>query len=484
MRFGAQPDTARFMGLARAGETMEPDRPMFPMRARIPVSSRLGHVWLCCLLVAATACSGGSGGGAPDAAPPDTPSCVPGCTGDAVRICAPIETSTPCPLGCDEGALVCRELVPSNGADRSQLEGVTADLHIPTGRLYRLDTETGSILDDRMVDADIEVRAGGAGVLNGIGFYTLPDGVAVLAVKSFVMEADTGLLVDGPNALVILSEGDVDLQGQINASAVGNGSSIGGPGGGAGALPGVSPAEGCAPGGDGSGINGVGDETGGGGGGLGSDGAPGGVGSDGAGPGAGGESSNPECPGSDLVPLRGGSGGGGGSFGVSAGAGGGGGGGIQISSFTRISLLGTPGQFVDGILANGGGGGPGDSTQGAGGGGSGGGILLEAPVMEVTAVILAANGGGGGGADDSTLSSAGEDGRFDSTQAEGGTGQRPGGRGGALNGGATIGTGGADGTGGGGGGVGIIRFNVPMAELKIAGATISPAFQRGDPVSQ
>jgi hypothetical protein len=467
---------------------MEPDPPMFPTRDRNPVSPRLGRAWLCCWLVAASACADGSGGG-PDAAPTsDGGGCTPGCADNAVRTCVPVETSTPCPLGCDDGAPACRELVPSNGADRAQLTGVTADLRIPSGGTYLLDTDSGQIID---LDSDTDVREGGEGVVGGIGFYALDNEISVLAVQSLTLEADAFLLANGFNALVVLSAGDVVIQGEISVSAVNlnrdgkQATQISGPGGGNGASPGVAAAEGCAPGADGKGVDGVGDETGGGGGGLGSSGAPGGVGADGTQAGAGGEASSSECPGSDLVPLRGGSGGGAGGIDTGAGgAGGGGGGAIQISSFTRIQVVGSPGQFVDGILANGGGGGAGDTTVGGGGGGSGGAILLEAPEMEVKFVILAANGGGGGGSDDGTGAEAGEDGRFDMTQAQGGGGQRPGGRGAALNGGATIGSSGADGTGGGGGGVGIIRFNVPMDFLEVEAATISPMYTRDEPQSR
>ena len=466
---------------------MEPDTPMFPTRDRIPVWPGLGRVWLCCWLVAVSACAGGSSGPA-DAAPPlDSESCTPGCAGDAVRTCFPVETSTPCPLGCDVGAPACRELVPSNGADRAQLTGVTAALRVPTGATYLLDTDTGEIID---LDNDEQVREDGEGVVDGIGFYALDNEIGVLAVDSFTVEADGFLLANGFNALIVLSGRDVSIQGEISVSAFNlnrngkNATRISGPGGGSGAVPGVVAAEGCAPGADGNGVDGPGDETGGGGSGLGSSGAPGGLGADGTEPGAGGLAGSAACPGSSLVPLRGGSGGGAGGIDINeagAGSGGGGGGAIQITSFTRILVIGSPGQFVDGILANGGGGGAGDGTVGGGGGGSGGSILLEAPEMAVKFVILAANGGGGGGSDDATGAGAGQDGRFDSTQAEGGGGQRPGGRGAALNGGATIGTAGADGTGGGGGGVGIIRFNVPEPFFEVEAATISPMYTRGDP---
>jgi hypothetical protein len=492
----------RRMGLAQAGETMEPDPPMFPIRDRLPVWLRLGRAWLCCWLVAVSACADGSGGGK-DAGPgSDGGGCTPGCTGDAVRTCVPVEISTPCPLGCDQGASVCRVLVPSNGADRAQLEGVTADLRIPVGLDLVIDTTTGEIAENAAEDPAI-VREAGEGVdATGIGFYDLGDGIAVLAVRSFTIEADAGLIGFGANALIILSEQDVTIEGQINFSAFsfdGDGklsTLLPGPGGGIGAIAGQAEAEGCAPGTNGGGVAGTSDRTGGGGGGLGSDGAPGGVGGDGTEPGEGGDAQSADCPGSDLVPLRGGSGGAAGGVGVPAGDGGGGGGAIQVSSFTRIQLFGAPSTVIDGILVNGGGGGAGDSGNGGGGGGSGGSILLEAPQITVKSMILAANGGGGGGSDPGTAAFVGENGRAEDKPAAGGAGAREGGRGASLLSGSGIGGAGADGTGGGGGGVGIIRFNVSSGLCEIDGSfvdclqvdsetiSISPAFERGEPESR
>jgi hypothetical protein len=392
----------------------------------------------------------------------------------------------PCALGCNIGASECREIVPSNGATREQLEGVTAELRAPTSGTLVIDTESGEIINagDRSV-----VRAAGEGVNDGIFFDNLDNGIAVFGVDTLSIDRDGALVADGLNALLVLSRGDVKIEGRIIMSACCQVDDLSvkvdpddspGPGGSFGAVAGMFPAEGCAPGKDGTSPAAGGDETGGGGGGLGSDGAPGGIGSLGTEPGAGGDVPNDTCPGPSLVPLKGGSGGGAGA-GASGGAGGAGGGAIQITSFTRIIMSGLPTSFVQGILASGGGGGPGDDTSGGGGGGSGGAILLEAPSLEIGYMVLTANGGGGGGSGDATEARAGQLGRSDGVQAAGGLGARAGGRGGALNGGSTIGAGGEDGTGGGGGGVGIIRFNVPSANLKVENSNISPAHTRGDP---
>lgn len=449
----------------------------------------LMSAWCCCWLAGATiACAGGAGDSAPDAAPGiDAEVCVPGCNsaGDGVRTCAPIEFVTPCALGCTPGAAACRDLVPSNGAARAQLADVSAELRIPAGRVAGMDTDTGEIVD--LGDSAV-LRGPGEGVVDGMGFYVLESGISVLAVQSLTIERDAFLNAVGDNAIILLSAEEVTIEGAIDLSAFcGQGlpAACAGPGGGDGALPGTSPARGCAPGGDGNGAEGEGNETGAGGGGLGGDGAPGGVGGDGTAPGAGG-SVRDACPGPSLVPLAGGSGGGGGGEGdidALGGIGGGGGGAVQITSFTRIAVLGTPGQFIKGILSNGGGGTAGIAGAGGGGGGAGGGILLEAPEIDIKFVVLTANGGGGGGGGVAGEATDGEDGLFDSTRAAGGNGAHRGGFGGSLEGSPTIGQGGGDATGGGGGGVGIIRFNVPESGLVIEGSTISPAHTRGDPIT-
>ena len=433
----------------------------------------------------------GDGGSLPDAAL----ACMPGCMDDGtLRTCAPAEELTACPLGCDEQELVCLGLVPSNGATVGQLDGATAGLTVPasTGIDDRagIDTDTG-----RIVAGGVEVRAAGEGVVDGIGFYPLPDSnIAVLAMTALVVEPDGYLFAVGSRALVILSAGDVRIQGVVDVSASPcpgeEAARCAGPGGGDGALDLTEQAGGCAPGKNGDGLDGVGDETGGGGGGMGRDGGAGGLGGDGTAPGAGGNINDSNCPRTALVPLEGGSGGGAGGIDGLGGLGGGGGGAIQITSLTRIVVQGQAGAVeATGIRASGGGGGPGRNSTGGGGGGSGGAILLEAPAIELRAAVLAANGGGGGGGGEDVvggdLVTAGEDGRFGAEQARGGVGLFGGGVGGSFAGPAGIGAGGGDATGGGGGGVGRIRLNVPEATLVIDDdAVIGSIHSRGNPLTE
>jgi hypothetical protein len=415
-----------------------------------------------------------------DTNPPDAPpDCNNECVSDGALLCDADGNVVECPLGCDDtgGEPRCRDIVPSNGASDTHLMDVTAGLTIRNGETGTIGTDTGAVTVNGIV-----VRPLGPGVVANMGHYQLSASLSVLAVSSLLVESGGTLRIDGARALIILSSGDVTIDGLVDISG---GCPTGtpecpGPGGGGGATSALG-AGGCAPGVNGFG--GSGSETGGGGGGLGAPGAPGGDGLNRTG-GAGGAIDG--CPEPALEGLRGGSGGGlGGESGVT-GSGGGGGGALQITSKTRIVFM-----AGGAIWAGGGGGGPGivATNTGGGGGGSGGAILLEAPIVKAAGAILTANGGGGGGGGD-VGAMAGEKGTRTTAQAAGGAGGLNGGNdyrggpGGALAGAAGQGNGGGDGTGGGGGGVGIIRINAPAAFLDLANAIISPEHTRGDPASQ
>ena len=443
----------------------------------------------------AGACSlddSGNPGAPVDAATPEAPAvetpdagvaCVPGCEGDSVRTCEPGETLTPCLFGCNPAGPACRTIAPSNGADAAHLQDVTASVVIPAGTQGLFDTDTGTI----MVNG-ASVRDDSAGVSAGIGFYRLSETISVFAVQALAVEPGGILRATGGRPLLILSAGDARIEGVVDVSggcADGTARHCGGPGGGDGSTTDDDPAEGCAPGGNGTGgiLDGFSnpDETGGGGGGMGTDGARGGTGGDRNG-GAAGVVTGSDCPGPALEPLRGGSGGGAGGLDDNGGDGGGGGGAVQITSFTRIIIAGRSGAAPSGILAAGAGGRGGQSNDGGGGGGAGGAILLEAPAIELNMAVLAAGGGGGGGGGDKPNTNRGENGPFGEGQAlGGGSGNSRGGLGASRLGPAAAGAGGGDNTGGGGGGVGIIRFSVPAADLVIENTVISPAPTQGNP---
>ncbi|WP_428265304.1 hypothetical protein [Haliangium sp.] len=416
--------------------------------------------------------------GVPDAfmRPPDAAVCMPGCEGDMLRLCDPDEVLTPCALGCNAEGPACFELVPQNGANQGHLNDVDADLVIPAGVLGHIDTDTGEILVNSAI-----VRRDGLGVVNGIGYYGLPDDIAVLSVNSLSVAGGARLRLTGTRALIILSADAVFIAGVIDVAAGCDGDGrahCAGPGGGNGSTNNGTQAQGCAPGGNGGGGLVLTDETGGGGGGFGSDGAPGGDGGD-RGGGIAGLVNGSGCVGPELVPLSGGSGGGAGGLDSDGGDGGGGGGAVQITSFTSITMAGAPGEC--GVDAGGAGGRGGESDDGGGGGGSGGAILLEAPIINLDAAILAANGGGGGGGGGNAEGNRAEDGVFGARQAQGGGN---GGAGASSAGPAVAGTSGGDNTGGGGGGTGYIRLVVPETALTIDNAVVSPAFLRDDLILQ
>jgi hypothetical protein len=261
-------------------------------------------------------------------------------------------------------------------------------------------TATGLIYDEQHSET---IRPAGANsVQNGIGFYTVTQGVhqptlGVFVFSNLEIASNVTVRAQGTNALVILSLNDVVLNGVLDGGAQGQAS---GPGGFAGGDPYNG---GTGPGG---GLPGEAEQSqctylcasGGGGGSYGGTGGSGGAVNCGAvdlPSGVGGSSYGNQT----LVPLVGGSGGAGGMSITShqdanPGAGGGGGGAVQISARSSLTI-GPDG----GITVPGGGGGP--TTSGSGsGGGAGGAILLESPTIDIqSGAFVAANGGGGGGGD-------------------------------------------------------------------------------------
>jgi hypothetical protein len=421
--------------------------------------------------------------GPADAATSDGETCAPGCVDDRLQVCEPTPSLEPCTLGCTPGALACRTLVPSNGASvTTHLVGVADGLDVPAGQDGLVDTDTGAI-----DIGGVERRSGGEGVDRGIGFYVLSDRVAVLGVSSMAIGFGATLRLRGGRALIVLSQGDAIIEGvlEVSAGCASGGVTCAGPGGGNGTSDDRVGASGCAPGGNGDGATGLKPETGGGGGGFASAGAAGGT-ADGNNPGGNAGVPPGTCAGPELEPLMGGSGGGAGGVDDCGGDGGGGGGAVQITSLTRIAVLGNAlSGLTVGVRASGAGGRGGENSDGGGGGGAGGGILLESLRIELDHAVLAANGGGGGGGGSSPDGNRGADGPFGNAQAAGGGGGLGGGAGASALGAATAGAGGGDDTGGGGGGVGVLRLNVPVVGL-ITGpeVIVSPMATRGDPGSE
>jgi hypothetical protein len=276
--------------------------------------------------------------------------------------------------------------------------------------------------------------------------------VSFVVVASLTLAAGAVVRVTGPVPLVLVSLGDITLNGSIDAHSADLNLGAGG-----------------AAGAD---SNAVGNGTGGGS--AGSSTAPiGGSGGSFCGLGGHGGGATPSGTPAmsygnpDIRPLAGGSAGGGGS--VGSGAGGGAleivaGGTLSLSAGSSINAGGEGGPFA-GLAAD----------QNAGGGGSGGAILLEATTVSM-AGTLAANGGGGGG---DYTSADGADATASAMAAAGGAGGTSGAAGGNGSAGSTAsGSAGMAGaslnSGGGGGGAGWIRINTASGMAAITG-TLSPA---------
>jgi hypothetical protein len=429
--------------------------------------------------------------GVPDGGPDSSTPCVTEClSANELHDCE-AGNDVPCPAGClDTPEPHCATVIVSNDPDaQTHLVGVpaTADLVVTAGspisaevEKWDIWTDTGEIVDGTM-DPAVTVREPGVGVddaggqtSSGIAYYQTPT-IGIFVVDSMTIQDGALLYAYGGRALLILSRGDVDVHGLIDAAAgvCSDGTtqfeSCPGPGGGEGGF-GNAAAVGCsmdAAGGPGQAVaGGAANESGGGGGALveGADGEAGGDTVPGAPDDGGraGTAASPPCPDETGIPLVGGSGGGVGGFG---GAGGGGGGAIQITSFTQIHFVTQTAGTPVGIHVGGNGGAGGGAENGGGGGGSGGLILVEAPDVRLDLGALVAANGGGGGSGNAT--SAGQSGGFDTISAIGGLMGRAGGSGGSRAAGPTAGIGPGDGTGGGGGAAGLVRINATT----IVGAT-------------
>jgi hypothetical protein len=352
---------------------------------------------------------------------------------------------TTCLLGCPSGSTTCRKHTPSNvGAVASLTPCAPATSAITS----TINTTTCTLSSCQ-------------------GLLIAAGKLCAIRVASLTIPAGATLRAEGDSGLVILSDGDVIIDGTLDGAGQGTQP---GAGGGAGGVPtgATSPSAGKCPGGLAT-CNGQGklcsgctsDDCGGGGGGYGAAGGDGGLDGSGAScstlPKGGMPYGNAE-----LVPLLAGSGGASGSN-TSTGdpapaAGGGGGGAIQVSAQGVIR--------IDGVINAGGAGGiagvsGGGCGNGGGGGGSGGAVLLEAPQILGSGWVTVNGGGGGGGAYGSNAK-PGEPGHSDDKAAKGGAGSGGAGAGGA-GGTSTLppvkGTSAAEAGGGGGGSAGRIRLN-------------------------
>jgi hypothetical protein len=336
-----------------------------------------------------------------------------------------------------------RDFTPSNLPDDLDLE-VEGDL-ILNGETCaseaRINTDTGEI--NCYDPGQVEFKG-----YRAFQIVKQADGseVGVFSGKNIVLENTVRVIVEGQRPLVLLTPGNVQLGGRLQAVAdevyaergnAGGFSSVKGeqvkgqgPGGGGGTSPEAGGGSYCGKGGKGGSATGA----------------------------AGGVVYGAE----ELVPLLGGSSGGNGALGGSGGAGGGA---IQIVAGGKLAISAT------GVIHVGGAGG----GWNGGGGGSGGAILLEASELDI-AGTLAANGGGGGEGD-GVAGKSGLNASPDAIAAPGGaTGTAEltddGGSGSAA--GDVDGSSGSSVSGGGGGGAGRIRLNSKSGKAKLSGE-LSPA---------
>lgn len=285
--------------------------------------------------------------------------------------------------------------------------------------------------------------------------FTQPDAsrVGMYVVKSFRVEANAILEVEGKLPIVIVALDKMEILGTVRVNAKKDGSSPGG------FISDQYHTKGGGPGGGGAGSK----TNAGGGASYCGVGGEGGASKNGTAASGGKVYGNPE-----ISPLVGGSSGG--SGGLYAGAGGGA---IQLVAGGSFLLSAT------GVIHAGGGGGRKGNPE-ASGGGSGGAILVEADTATVLGT-LAANGGGGGAGwgQGAYLAGDGNDATPDDAMALGGAstdGTSKGGMGTAAD---VIN--GSSGTraenaypAGGGGGAGRIRINTTSGSATISG-TVSPS---------
>lgn len=378
------------------------------------------------------------------------------CNGDVLAVCSAAGAQVieeTCGWGCEVlgSSPRCKRLVPTGGA------ASTVDT---------LPTTLGS-LPEFSLSGTLD---GTQGKINGVAASTLgvdfklENGIAVFRFNSLAIG---GVRLAGTSPIVLISDGELGVNGTIDATGqCGNGSpEIAGAGGGNGGT--ISGADGS---GTGAGNGGLAPAVGAGGG--------GGAGHGGVGGLSGGGELGGILAGDAIVSvLRGGAGGGAGAGTVRF-QGGGGGGAIQLISNTRIHLT-----LGGNINAGGcGGRGGGAAEDEGGGGGAGGTIVLEAPDVTLEAGrVLAVNGGGGGGG--GLGATDGGAGRLSRDPAIGGNAGTVGGAGG-HGAAAAIFNGGDGGVGkipgGGGGAAGRIRINTRSGAATIF-ATLSPGL--GDPNS-
>lgn len=272
------------------------------------------------------------------------------------------EIQTECQLRCNATTLACEDKVEPSNDYAVQLDGAVGEPALNITQNTTIDTGDFNATTGKVTVGTQQVKAALVPGVNGA-----PD-VLVISVGSLNVAAGAALYIGYPEnpggqptvqrPHAFMSAGDVSIAGTIFVYPDG-----------------VTATDTCV-GGTTSAVGADNDYPGGGGGGFGQPGAQGGqvflIGNGGNG--------GPVAGTATLMPLRGGCRGG--SAASFATVPGNGGGAIQITSATRIDVVGKIGT-------------PAFGGNVSGGGGAGGGILLEAPIVSVTGGLYA-NGGAGG----------------------------------------------------------------------------------------
>lgn len=196
-------------------------------------------------LVSAAGCTFSPAGG-------DDGVCTPGCDGAALTTCPAGATGAPVVETCAEVCVAtpaphCGRWMPSN-LDAATLDPLltetTASLTLAPGVDYAINTDTGAI------------TVAGTGVAvprPGTAFTLHEPKMAVLVVDGFTLPAGVTLTGTGSRALIVVAEGDIELDGVLDfgpgcvLGAEGDTTRCAGPGGGNGGKMGTV-AQGCAGG--------------------------------------------------------------------------------------------------------------------------------------------------------------------------------------------------------------------------------------------
>lgn len=130
-----------------------------------------------------------------------------------------------CTLGCDAQSTRCKTIAPSGAAGTVDVSTATADTTLSEANVYWFDTQTGSIgfRDDTGTPAGVPLRAGGPGIVSGIGFQSVQQEggpkLGVFFFRSLAVATGATVKVYGPDPIALVSLGDLTVAGTVSVSA-------------------------------------------------------------------------------------------------------------------------------------------------------------------------------------------------------------------------------------------------------------------------